>query len=86
MNASNVANPSDGNITVSWLAADVTVGETLANGTVAFEVCFDGIGNNETSAIEFSGTPSVIEVTTPTGEITNHGNRFYRYRIISILH
>jgi len=108
MNASNVANPSNGNITVSWLAGDVTVGESIADGTVAFEICFDGIGNDETSDLIFSGTPSVIEVTTPSGEITptftngavtvnsvggptavtfsNHGNRFYRYRIISILH
>jgi len=37
MTGGNVANPSDGNITVSWLANDVVVGESLTDGAVVQE-------------------------------------------------
>ena len=68
---SQVGNPSAGNVTVSWLADDVVNGQTLPNGTVIFELCFDVVGGNGTSSnINFSGTPTVIEVTDVDGPTT----------------
>ena len=40
MTASNIANPTSGNITLSWLANDPINGESVPNGTVIFQLCF----------------------------------------------
>ncbi|MCB0707532.1 MAG: gliding motility-associated C-terminal domain-containing protein, partial [Saprospiraceae bacterium] len=68
---SNVGNPSAGNITFSWVADDVVNGQTVADGTVIFEICFDVNGSNgQVSPLNFSGTPTSVEVSTPNGLIT----------------
>lgn len=69
--ASNVGNPSAGNITISWLADDPVAGQSVANGTVIFQLCFNVIGASGTSSdITFSGSPTPIEVTKPSGLVT----------------
>jgi gliding motility-associated-like protein len=71
LTASNIANPTSGNITLSWLANDPVAGETVPNGTVIFQLCFTAIGNSGTSSnITFSGNPVPIEVTNDLGIIT----------------
>ncbi|MCB0640844.1 MAG: hypothetical protein KDC44_04355, partial [Phaeodactylibacter sp.] len=68
LSASNIGNPSAGNITVSWLSDDVINGTTVPNDEVIFELCFTVIGSNgQVSPINFSGTPTPIEVTDPDG-------------------
>ena len=67
MGASNVGNPNPGDITVSWLADDVINGETVADGTSIFQICFDAIAVDGTSPIAFSGTPTAIEITNTNG-------------------
>jgi gliding motility-associated-like protein len=69
-NASNVGNPSAGNITLSWLSDDILNGTTVPNGTVILQLCFTVTGNSGTTPINFSGIPSIVEVTTPSGEVT----------------
>jgi gliding motility-associated-like protein len=66
LNGSSIGNPSPGNITVSWLADDVIAGETVANGTAIFTLCFTAVGGG-TSPIDFSGSPTSIEVTDVSG-------------------
>ena len=63
------AEPSAGNITVSWSDATLPLdGVTLADGTVLYEICFMAIGAvGETSPIDFSGSLTPIEVTTTDG-------------------
>lgn len=69
--ASNVGNPSAGNITVSWLADDPVAGQSVANGTVIFQLCFNITGSSGSSSnITFSGMPTPIEVTNPGGVVT----------------
>ncbi len=65
--AANVGNPSAGNLTISWLANDVVLGQSVANGTSIFEICFTATAANATSNVSFSGTPTPIEVTDPNG-------------------
>ena len=67
--ASNIGNPSAGNLTVSWLANDVTNGETVPNGTSIFEICFTAVPASGTSTVAFSGNPTPIEVTKPSGVV-----------------
>lgn len=55
----------DSVLTVNWFDGDFS-GESLANGTDIFEICFDVIGPvGSTSPITFSGTPTQIEVLGP---------------------
>lgn len=52
--------PSAGNLVLNYTN---TNGATVANGTIAFEVCFDIIGNADASSnVTFSGSPTVIDV------------------------
>jgi gliding motility-associated-like protein len=68
--ASNIGNPSAGNLTLSWLANDLVNGETVSNGTSIVELCFTIIGNSGTSDLTFSGTPTSIECTDVDGSVT----------------
>ncbi|MCB0707533.1 MAG: hypothetical protein KDC34_19595, partial [Saprospiraceae bacterium] len=71
MVASNVGNPSPGNVTVSWLANDVVAGQSVANGTTIFQICFDVIGSGgAVSPLDFSGSPTSIEVTDTGGLVS----------------
>ncbi|MCB9284927.1 MAG: gliding motility-associated C-terminal domain-containing protein [Lewinellaceae bacterium] len=70
LTASNIGNPGgsgSGNLTISWLANDVTNGETVPNGTSIFQICFTAVPPNGTSTVAFSGTPTPIEVTNSSG-------------------
>jgi len=69
-NASSIGNPSAGNITISWVANDPVAGESVANGTVIFQLCFTAIGASGTSSsITFSGSPTPIEVIGASGPL-----------------
>ena len=71
MSAANFGNPTAGNITVSWLANDPVAGQSVANGTVIYQLCFTVLGSaGSSSNITFSGTPIPIEVTNPSGIMT----------------
>ncbi|MCB0707534.1 MAG: hypothetical protein KDC34_19600, partial [Saprospiraceae bacterium] len=71
MVASNVGNPSPGNVTVSWLANDVVAGQSVADGTTIFQICFDVIGSGgAVSPLDFSGSPTSIEVTDTGGLVS----------------
>ncbi len=62
---------ANGVLTVSWLDPEVD-GETLPNGTVIYQVCFDAIGPNncsDSTLFEFTNTPTPQEVTDTTGAI-----------------
>ena len=74
LSPSNIGNPSPGNITVSWLSDDILNGTTVADGTTIFELCFTGITANGTSPVDFSATPTPIEVTTPNGVVSPNFN------------
>ncbi len=71
LSASNIANPSAGNITVSWLSNDLSNGTTVADGTSIFQICFDVTGANGTSSVAFSGSPVVVEVSDASGGLIN---------------
>jgi trimeric autotransporter adhesin len=68
--AASVGNPSAGNLTMNWLANDPVAGQSLADGTKIAEFCFTAIPQNGTATLNFSGTPTPIEVTNPNGELT----------------
>lgn len=68
LSASNVGNPTPGNITFSWLSDDVTNGTTLPGDQNIFQICFDALAAG-TSNISFSGTPTPIEVTNSSGNV-----------------
>ncbi len=65
LNLSTIGTPPDetspGQISMSWLDPAVT-GLDVPDGTVIFEVCFTASGDNSTSSISFSSTPTLIEV------------------------
>ena len=67
-----------GVITMSWSAnTNILTGETLADGTQIFEMCFDIVGSSTTN-IEFTNTPTQMEVIDAsenevTPVITNNG-------------
>ncbi|MBK8490776.1 MAG: hypothetical protein IPL49_07745 [Saprospirales bacterium] len=65
--ASNIGNPSAGNLTVSWLANDLINGETVPNGTSIFQICFTTVPTSGTSTVAFSGNPTPVEVTNSSG-------------------
>jgi gliding motility-associated-like protein len=61
----------NGILTLSWLDPEVD-GETLPNGTVIYQVCFDAIGPNNcagSTLFEFTNTPTPQEVTDTTSNI-----------------
>ena len=66
---SNIGNPSAGNITTSWLADNVITGETVADNTIIYELCFEVLGSTGFSGINLSGTPTPIEVGDADGII-----------------
>ena len=61
LNASNIGNPSAGNITFSWLTDDFVDGTTVADDTAIFDLCFDVTGSDVTSTLDVSGSPTAIE-------------------------
>ncbi len=59
---------SPGNLRLaSWTSPDLTVGETLADGTSIFEVCFDKLGTTGTSSIISFNLNGVNEIAIPPG-------------------
>jgi gliding motility-associated-like protein len=66
----NQPNIDPGNITVAWAFVDLNnPGVTVPDGTSIFQLCFRIIGPCESStAIEFSNTPTAIEVTNTVVE------------------
>ena len=70
LQSSNIANPAPGDITFSWLSDDLAVGTTVPDGTSIYQICFDVIGASMTeSDIDFSGSPTGIEVADVSGTI-----------------
>ncbi|MFK7937100.1 MAG: gliding motility-associated C-terminal domain-containing protein [Saprospiraceae bacterium] len=60
LTASQFSTPSAGNVVVNY---ENTSAVSVANNTVAFELCYNVVGNaNASSNITFSGTPTVIDV------------------------
>ena len=74
VNASNFGTPDQVNIpdnalTFSWSDPFVT-GQTIPDGSVIFEVCFDVIGNTcDSSSISFINTPTIVELITLDGPV-----------------
>ncbi len=67
LDVSSFGNPADGQVTMSWLD-NALAGQTLANGTVVFDVCFRAVGANGNIAfVTISDTPTIIEVTQKVG-------------------
>ena len=61
--SSNIGNPSPGVITLSWTSnSDLVNGATIPDGTTIFEICFDAIGSEGVYPIDFSNTPTAIEI------------------------
>lgn len=66
----NLLLTSDGRLSTSWLAQDVAVGETLAPGSVLFQVCWTVIGTEEVITSQgFSHSPTAIEFTHIAGQV-----------------
>ncbi|MEY2949612.1 MAG: hypothetical protein RLZZ248_813, partial [Bacteroidota bacterium] len=58
-----------GNITLSWTDDQLT-GQTLANGTTIFELCFKSKGSNGSSTVvDFMNTPTAIEIINVSEEL-----------------
>ncbi|MDG1297498.1 MAG: cohesin domain-containing protein, partial [Saprospiraceae bacterium] len=54
---------TSGVVTLSWFSnSDLTNGATVPDGTTIFQICFDAIGSNGVYPIEFSDTPTSIEI------------------------
>lgn len=76
--------PSPGALTVSWISDDLINGQTVADFTSIYQICFDVIGASMTETdIDFTGQPASIEfvditfsavpVTTNSGTVTVDG-------------
>ena len=62
-------NTAIGTLTASWDDATAQ-GVTVANGTVIYQICFDVIGSDGSSAqVQFGGSPTAIEVTGGAQEV-----------------
>ncbi len=60
--------PAAGTITIFWIEGLPLNGETLADGTVLYEICFQAIGNvGDVSPIDFNGNVTSIEITEGDG-------------------
>ena len=60
---SSFGNPSPGVVTLSWTSnSDLVNGATIPDGTTIFEICFDAIGSEGVYPIDFSNTPTSIEI------------------------
>lgn len=69
--SSNTNYVGKGKLSVSWIASDPVVGETLADNTTIYEVCFKLLGGNgSVSYVNFTDDPTVHEILTNTGEKT----------------
>lgn len=75
------SNPvSPGVLTVSWAILPFPIPTTLADGDIAFEVCFDAVGALGTSSpVSITGSFTTIELTTSAansqvGVIINNGS------------
>ena len=67
--ASNIGNPSAGNLTISWVSDDVVNGTTVADGTSIFQICFDVTGSSGVAGVSFSGSPSIVEISDANGNL-----------------
>ena len=65
----NIANPSPGKITLSWVADDVFNGESVANCTSIVTLLFDGAGTTNDN-YAFTSDPTVIEVSDVNGLVS----------------
>jgi hypothetical protein len=60
---SSFGNPTPGVLTLSWFSnSDLLNGATIADGTSLFQICYDVIGSDEIADVDFSSTPTAIEV------------------------
>jgi len=65
--ASNLVD--NGKMTFAWIANDPNLGETLADNTVVYEVCFKLLGTNgSVSFVNFTDIPLEHEILTSSGE------------------
>lgn len=65
----NTDGSANGQLAVAWFD-QAAQGVTLADGTTAFEVCFDIIGaEGESTSIQFTDIPTPREIATPTGTL-----------------
>jgi gliding motility-associated-like protein len=65
---------SAGTITFSWTDPDLG-GETLANGTVIFRLCFTALPGACSTDVVFSGTPIPIEIAGADGVVIPFNSR-----------
>ena len=71
-NSTNIGSSSAGDLTFSWLSDDVANGSSVSDGTSIYQLCFDVIGTSLTeTTIEFSGSPTPIEIIEATGSLVN---------------
>ncbi|MEM9990590.1 MAG: cohesin domain-containing protein, partial [Bacteroidota bacterium] len=67
-NSFGLTETDQGRLLVSWNAEDPSVGTTLPNGSVLFQVCFNALGGNGTNTmVNFSNTPLEIEISDVNG-------------------
>jgi gliding motility-associated-like protein len=59
---------SAGNVTLSWTDPDLG-GETLPDGTVLFQLCFNALASSGTTTVSFSGMPTQIEISNASSQI-----------------
>jgi hypothetical protein len=63
LTAANFGNPTPGVVTLSWTSnSDLVNGATVPDGTTIFQICFDAIGSDGVYPVEFSNTPTSIEI------------------------
>lgn len=67
LNSTNIANPSLGDLSISWISDDVVNGTSVSDSTSIVQLCFDVLGSEGTAQIDFSDNPIVIEVSTAGG-------------------
>lgn len=62
-NFSNVANPIPGLLTFSWTSiSDLSNGITVSDNTSLFELCFDVVGTEGLTSVDFINNPAIIEI------------------------
>jgi len=68
LSSGNIGMPSPGAITLVWDDPAVT-GQTLADGSVLFDLCFTVTGNNGTSSVvSFENSPTPVEFIQVVGD------------------
>lgn len=63
----NTSNAADGDLTIDWAAANQVLGQSLADGSSLFELCFKLVGDpSECSPVSISGYPQNIIINSAT--------------------